>query len=461
MSFLNKYPYTDFHELNLDWVLAQIAILRNDVAAEDARLNDFAVDLTNFQTALNSLRAAAILVYGALEETDLNNVKTNGCWILTTDYNYTNKPPYHGNTGFLRVVRCGQYVLQTLIDFDGAGEYKRRINYDDSYQEEWQYTGGNSFLQAKTDGSDRSDEILLKLNLWGHVELGAGDYVVTNLIMPADTSILGCGYKTNIIKSNDGTYAIRLGNQCHIENLRITGKASGSVTPSATLRNNHGLEWHGTNAGPYFGMISNVWIRNVEGVGLYVTDTGNPTYNNMLAEKVYIENCDAGVLTSNSEYHSFTDFKVFNCYYGCINRGGNNFFTSCDFTSCKVGFMIDNYAGNYPNVGHGGMANCVFNHINSNNGDAIYMEGNDYGFVISGCTFFYSHIHLKNCKAITFTGCNFGGGSTTVDISHDSVMPNGATLFTGCCFSQVPSGTQDSDTHSENCYTFAGSPINF
>lgn len=461
MSFLNLYPYTDFHELNLDWILREIARIRQEVGSDGERIDELQEDLDTLEGALDALRQTVLICYGALTETDLNNVRTNGCWLLTTDYSYTNKPPYHGNTGFLRVVKNGQYCIQTLIDFDYFAEYKRRINVDGSYFEEWQYTGSNSFLQAKTDGSDRSDEILRLLNLWGHVELGAGDYVVNNLIMPADTSIVGVGYKTNVIKSNDGTYAIRLGNQCHIENLRISGKATGSVTPSATIRNNHGLEWHGTNAGPYFGMISNVWIRNVEGVGLYVTDTGNPTYNNMLAEKVFIENCDAGVLTSNSEYHSFTDFKVFNCYYGCINRGGNNFFTSCDFTSCKVGFYIDNYAGNYPNIGHGGLSNCVFNHIDSNTGDAIWMEGVDYGFVISGCTFFYSNIYLKNCKGINFSGCNFGGNATNIDISHDSVMPNGSTIFTGCIFKSVPTGTQDSDTHSVNCYSLNGAVINF
>ena len=27
-NFFNKYPYTDFHELNLDWILSQIKLRR-------------------------------------------------------------------------------------------------------------------------------------------------------------------------------------------------------------------------------------------------------------------------------------------------------------------------------------------------------------------------------------------------------------------------------------------------
>lgn len=464
MGFENKYPYTDFHELNLDWVLEQISILRNEENTNAEAIDDLHGDLNTLNGALNALRNIALLCYDVLTETDLNEVRNNGCYLLATDYTYTNLPANHGNTGFLRVVHNGRYVIQTLINFDGPEEFKRRGAYDGSYWEPWQISAGNVFLQATGDNTDRSTEILRLLNLYGYCKLGEGNFVVNNVILPDDTCIEGSGYKTNIIVSDDGSYAFRLGNQCNVSNMRITGKASGSYNPSSTIGTRHGIEWHGTGtSGPYFGFLNNVWIRNFNGVGLYVTDTGNATYCDMLATNVYIENCDAGILTSNSEYHRFSQFKVFNCYYGCINRGGNNFFESCDFTSCKKGFVIDNYAGNYANIGHGSIVNCTFNHIGNNTGNAIDMEGNDYGFIISGCTFFYSHIHLLNCKGVTFTGCNFGGTSATnIDVSHDSVMPRGLTLFTGCAFQNVPYfvGT-DADLHGASCYTFDGNALNF
>ena len=40
MGFFDKYPYTDFHELNLDWLLKEMIAL-------DKRLDDAIVDITN------------------------------------------------------------------------------------------------------------------------------------------------------------------------------------------------------------------------------------------------------------------------------------------------------------------------------------------------------------------------------------------------------------------------------
>ena len=35
INFLNKYPYTDFHELNLDWVLETVKALYDAVQVID------------------------------------------------------------------------------------------------------------------------------------------------------------------------------------------------------------------------------------------------------------------------------------------------------------------------------------------------------------------------------------------------------------------------------------------
>ena len=39
-DFLNKYPYTDFHELNLDWVIERVKKLTEDWLATQAEWND-------------------------------------------------------------------------------------------------------------------------------------------------------------------------------------------------------------------------------------------------------------------------------------------------------------------------------------------------------------------------------------------------------------------------------------
>lgn len=40
MSFFNKYPYTDFHELNLDWCIKQIKSLIDEIAKLDERTKE-------------------------------------------------------------------------------------------------------------------------------------------------------------------------------------------------------------------------------------------------------------------------------------------------------------------------------------------------------------------------------------------------------------------------------------
>lgn len=48
MSFENKYPYTDFHELNLDWFLKEFKIVHDHVDDLDATVQQFTEFVTNY-----------------------------------------------------------------------------------------------------------------------------------------------------------------------------------------------------------------------------------------------------------------------------------------------------------------------------------------------------------------------------------------------------------------------------
>ena len=48
MSFLNKYPYTDFHELNLDWFLEEFKKVTDKVTTLDATVAAFTAFVTNY-----------------------------------------------------------------------------------------------------------------------------------------------------------------------------------------------------------------------------------------------------------------------------------------------------------------------------------------------------------------------------------------------------------------------------
>ena len=48
MSFVNKYPYTDFHELNLDWFLSEFAKVTESVTTLEATVQQFTDFVTNY-----------------------------------------------------------------------------------------------------------------------------------------------------------------------------------------------------------------------------------------------------------------------------------------------------------------------------------------------------------------------------------------------------------------------------
>lgn len=49
-GFDNKYPYTDFHELNLDWILEQVKANKDDNEAINEILTSYATDINNIKT---------------------------------------------------------------------------------------------------------------------------------------------------------------------------------------------------------------------------------------------------------------------------------------------------------------------------------------------------------------------------------------------------------------------------
>lgn len=73
-----------------------------------------------------------------LTETDLNNVRDSGVYLLASDYTYTNKPAeFTANTGYLEVFHSGTTVCQILHAFSSAMTYIRRGWYDGSSFNTW------------------------------------------------------------------------------------------------------------------------------------------------------------------------------------------------------------------------------------------------------------------------------------------------------------------------------------
>lgn len=427
---------------------------------------------------------------GYLPSSDLNDVTSFGTWLLISNNTYQNVPE-NSTAGFLRVSPCSTYILQEFYTFSSKKLYARhiagavptqwdKIGSGSSITNNYQFnttqqavtmsahptltTDTNQYLAASGDTSDRTADILAMLQGEGVCRLGPGHFYVSNLVMPDDTSIIGSGMATTIhllLSVTDGA-AVTLGSNCSVSDLVLQGRTT--YTPSsASVGRRHGILFAGdyTQSGtaPLACILSNLRICNFDGGAITCYDTGYGTYDFVNCEGVNIENCDAGINVSYwSEFHKFTNVRTWGCYYGCINNGGNNVFTNCDFSKCVVGFLMDNSQGQSPNNSHGSAIGCVFNHSDNNTGTGIRILDCDNGFIFSACQIFFSKIDIQDSDGVVFQGCNFGQANCDI-----SVNGGGVVLFANNMHQGTPPSitiTGNTNVHFVNCYNRAtGAPI--
>lgn len=418
--------------------------------------------------------------------TSLNDAPENSVYLVDNDTPYTEKPSDMG-AGFLMTIKVLNFKLQLAWALSGGKMWKRRYSItagtwenwynitgiNNTYNNYYSYpsysntynitsspaitTDSHAFLSPSGDNTDRTSDILLMLSTYGVCNLGNGDYYVNNLEMPDGTMINGSGYASRIILagSSDG-YAVKMSDQTIVKNVRIVGSTS-SIVPSSTVGGRHGILWQGTFSDdetsanqPKRSIIDNVYIANFTGGGITCYNTGYGTYNMLEVTNAYINNCGAGINVSYwSEYHRFTNVKAQTCYYGCINNGGNNMFVNCDFSSCRLAFLMDNSANQSPNESHGSCVGCSFNHTDQNTGVGIKVLNCTNGFIFDACQIFYSQIELEDAEGVVFSNCNFGVSNCDITITR-----GGALLFANNMHQGSPTITVSSNTnvHFDNCY---------
>lgn len=350
-----------------------------------------------------------------------------------------------------------------------------------SGMESYQLNGLNTSIY------DMTSEIKKRLDQFGVCQLGTGIYYVNELDMPAGSMLRGVGDATIIRIAPSATYGIRMANNTTVKDLLIEGN-NNDITLGATVQDRHAILWQGDYDAtldkmnqPTNGKIENVTIRRMTGGAITCDNTGPDVGKGLNVSDCYITNCNAAInIAYLSEFHRFTNVNATYNYYACVNNGGNNTFTSCNFSNNKVGMilkMVDGSGRTISNPLHGSAIGCVFNHIDRDNvtlgkGDAVHFEKSGAGFTFTGCQFWYSKVYIEDCAGISFSGCQFGLCKDAGGVDHgyyinlvNSSNNNMHEYFMNNTFSNQPditktnTGTAQIKVHVDLSFTRSGVAI--
>ena len=477
-------------------LIVLIALAPNSTVS-NATIGDLWADDAYTNKQLEALINDAFNSRGILaNNTNLNTVKgINGSYLLDGSATYTNCPESSAYGGVLNVycpvaTITAQYFVSNKPD--GNYWYRWYVQGTDTWSS-WNKISGtdvtnnysfptyentynvtatpsittdtNNFLSATGDTTDRKADIEAMLASTKNCHLGPGNFYVSGVDIPLLGSLEGCGNATTIIllaSVTDG-YALNLGTYASVRNLRIIGQTT-NYTPSQTVGTRHGILWAGTaseqesgTSGPYRGIIDNVTISDFSGGAITCYNTGLAWSSSVSVTNVNILRCDVGInIPYFSEFNRFTNILSGDNYYGCINNGGNNFFTNCSFSGNTVGILIDNSSNQSRNVAHGTYSACNIHHSGQNAGTALRLLNVVNGELFTGCQIGYGAIEIDDCKRVVFSGCSFG--STTPFTITDSI----STLFGDCTFLETNNFTitNSASTHFNNCYDNTGVAVN-
>ena len=316
-------------------------------------------------------------------------------------------------------------------------------------------TDTNSFLAAAGDTADVTASIVAMLTQNGVCRLGVGDFYVSGIDMPTGSMLIGSGAQTRVILNGSGSYAVKLSDSNKVSDMSIVGSVT-EITPASPIGTRHGVLFCGnytqtqsTAQQPCYDTLDSLWITDFSGGGITCYDTGYGSRSFLSADNINIIRCGAGINVSYwSEFHRFTNVRTNLCYYGCINNGGNNNFVNCNFSSCKVGFLMDNASGQSPNNSHGSVVGCTICHSDNSaaGGAGIKILNCNNGYIFTGCQIFDSKIEIRDTAGVVISDCNFGASNCDIAVSG-----GGLVLFAN----NVHQGTPAITVQNNNLVKFA------
>ena len=315
---------------------------------------------------------------------NLNNLPDDGIWFVSSSGGIVgiDNYPYTQPGMVLNFVASNTIKWQIVYPFDPSGaNAKYRVNkagtwsnwYDiggnsqtititqevsrDTYNNEYNISvspsitvDSNGWLQPvdantsdETGKTDMTSAIMAMLNQTGYCHLAPGIYYVSgNIDMPADSMIEGCGKQTiiRLLQSQSSGYIIRMHTRSTLKNVCLSGKYDEYSISDGNIGGRKGIQYIGNRDGQSSGVmpstctlcqIEGCWFENLDS-GFYGYNAGGGLQEGVEMSNCFFTRCKAGInIDYWTEYCKFTNCVTFQCYYACINNGGNNVFTACTF----------------------------------------------------------------------------------------------------------------------------------
>lgn len=410
---------------------------------------------------------------------DLNTLtEGNHFYLLIDSQEYSNLPLQSLKAGFLQVIQSSNWGLQIFYELKGSKVWKRTFS-NGTITSEWVQMGGgdgniynvtqeinrdtisntynittspsittdtNNYIQAvdtlstpESSATDMTGPIMSMLNSTGHCKLGPGVFYVSgNINMPDGSSIEGCGNKTivRLLSSINSGYILRIQQYNTVKDIHFSGGTSlpsNLYTDGTNMGSRHAIYMIGnadgqeaTQRATVQCIITNCWFDNFDGSAFYAHNTGGGIHNSVIFSDSHIEHCRVGLnIDYYNEYAKYSNLVIFQCYYACINNGGNNIFTGCTFHGV-VGWLTDNSNNDKSNNQHGSCVGCTFNHIDNmnnpsvlGNGKAVHIINGVAGFIFTGCQLWYGNVYIENSQGVQFSDCLFGNNRIEIEVTGD------------------------------------------
>lgn len=429
-------------------------------------------------------------------------VNGNYFYLLIDSEEYENMPLSGLKAGFLEIKQSGNWCKQFFYALTEGKSWVRTFSngvkktdwvlseggngntYNvtqeisrDTYQNTYNITtspqittDSNGWLQAvdnestdEANATDMTGPIMSMLNSTGYCKLGPGTFYVSgNINMPNNAMLEGCGNKTivRLLSSVTSGYIVRLTQYNTVKDIRFSGGKSiptNLYTDGTNLGSRHGIYLianadNKEDAQPQAlqNFITNCFFDNFDGSAFYTHNTGGGLQNSVTFTDSYITHCRVGInIDYYAEYGKYSQIITFQCYYACINNGGNNVFTGCTFHGV-VGWLTDNSGNDKSNNQHGSCVGCTFNHIDNmnnpgvlGNGKAVHIINGVAGFIFTGCHLWYGNVYIENSQGVQFSDCLFGNNAIEIQVTgsypaffFDNIFWTTPTLdvITGCKF---------------------------